>query len=64
MVSPWACHEALFDADGLAEIESVGEKDAQLRYYNVDDPLNEGRWIAGVVSEAFGRKVRPLPPIR
>ncbi len=47
-------------ADGLVEVEAVGEKDANLRYYNLDEPLKEAQWVAGVVSQAFGRKVRLL----
>lgn len=42
------------------EVEAVGEKDANLRYYNLDEPLKEAQWVAGVVSQAFGRKVRLL----
>lgn len=42
------------------EIEAVGEKDANLRYYNLDEPLKEAQWVAGVVSQAFGRKVSLL----
>ncbi|KAK9916146.1 hypothetical protein WJX75_009305 [Coccomyxa subellipsoidea] len=53
--------EALGDAcntlDGLVEVEAVGEKDANLRYYNLDEPLKETQWVAGVVSQAFGRKL-------
>ncbi|CAL8470410.1 g9952 [Coccomyxa elongata] len=53
--------EALGDAcntlDGLVEVEAVGEKDANLRYYNLDEPLKEAQWVAGVVSQAFGRKL-------
>jgi hypothetical protein len=41
------------------EVEAVGEKDANLRYYNLDEPLKETQWVAGVVSQAFGRKVSP-----
>lgn len=37
----------------------MGEKDANLRYYNLDEPLKETQWVAGVVSQAFGRKVIP-----
>jgi hypothetical protein len=50
------CVEDLSFADGLAEMEALGDN-AMLRYYNVEDPLEESHWIAGVVSEAFGRKV-------
>ena len=50
---------ALFSADGLAELEVQGDKDLKVRFYNIEDALDEKSWIAGIISETFGRKVAP-----
>ena len=47
-------------ADGLAELEVQGDKDLKVRFYNIEDALDEKSWIAGIISETFGRKVRDL----
>ena len=44
-------------ADGLAELEVQGDKDLKVRFYNIEDALDEKSWIAGIISETFGRKV-------
>jgi hypothetical protein len=44
-------------ADGLAELEVQGDKDLKVRFYNIEDALDERSWIAGIISETFGRKV-------
>lgn len=30
-----------------------------MRFYNIEDALDEKSWIAGIISETFGRKVTP-----
>lgn len=30
-----------------------------MRFYNIEDALDEKSWIAGIISETFGRKVVP-----
>ena len=30
-----------------------------MRFYNIEDALDEKSWIAGIISETFGRKVAP-----
>ena len=35
-----------------------GDKDLKVRFYNIEDALDEKSWIAGIISETFGRKVR------
>jgi len=47
-----------YDADGLAELEVQGDKELKVRFYNIEDALDEKSWIAGIISETFGRKVR------
>ena len=49
-------------ADGLAELEVQGDKDLKVRFYNIEDALDEKSWIAGIISETFGRKVGNLDP--
>ena len=34
-----------------------GDKDLKVRFYNIEDALDEKSWIAGIISETFGRKV-------
>lgn len=54
----WHC------ADGLAELEVQGDKDLKVRFYNIEDALDEKSWIAGIISETFGRKVGNPDPSR
>ena len=49
-------------ADGLAELEVQGDKDLKVRFYNIEDALDEKSWIAGIISETFGRKVGKFDP--
>ena len=56
---PEVSEKAARCADGLAELEVQGDKDLKVRFYNIEDALDEKSWIAGIISETFGRKVMP-----
>lgn len=58
MTAPEGC--VAWVADGLAELEVQGDKELKVRFYNIEDALDEKSWIAGIISETFGRKVGPL----
>jgi hypothetical protein len=41
-----------------------GDKDLKVRFYNIEDALDEKSWIAGIISETFGRKVDNLESLK